>query len=91
METGRPDGWEQAVANRDRLLEYDRTTQKRTRVIDDEGEYFSIGSVWLSPSEREKLEKKETADREKKHASRLQAKFTLDFAGLLLNEVSSFI
>lgn len=81
MQSGKPDGWEKAMEQRDRLLEYDRTSQRRTKVIDDEGEYFLSNSKWLSKSEREKISKKEAEIQAKKHASRLEKKITLDFAG----------
>lgn len=74
-------GWEEAMAQRDRLLEYDRNCTKRTAVIDDESDYFKSNSVWLSEEEKSKLSKLETELRDNKHASRLQKKVTLDFAG----------
>ncbi|XP_058833928.1 activating signal cointegrator 1 [Topomyia yanbarensis] len=81
LDQNRPKGWEEAVATRNRLLEYDRNSEKRTTVIDDESDYFKANSVWLSDAERKKLEKLEVEMREKKHASRLSRKVTLDFAG----------
>ncbi|KAL1375947.1 hypothetical protein pipiens_017176 [Culex pipiens pipiens] len=81
MDQNRPKGWEEAVATRNRLLEYDRNSEKRTTVIDDESDYFKSNSVWLSDAERKKLEKLEVEMREKKHASRLAKAVTLDFAG----------
>ncbi|XP_062534457.1 activating signal cointegrator 1-like [Armigeres subalbatus] len=81
MDQNRPKGWEEAVATRNRLLEYDRNSEKRTTVIDDESDYFKANSVWLSDSERKKMEKLEAELREKKHASRLSRKVTIDFAG----------
>ncbi|CAG5029947.1 unnamed protein product [Parnassius apollo] len=81
MERSRPKGWEAAISHRNRLLEYDRTSERRTRVTDDDSDYFSAGSVWLSASEREKLQKYQQSLHEKKHASRLNKKMTFDFAG----------
>lgn len=81
MDSGKPDGWEKAMEQRDRLLEYDKTSQKRTKVIDDEGEYFSSSSSWLTKDERERMAKKEAEVQSKKHGSRLEKKITLDFAG----------
>lgn len=55
---------------------------RRTQVLDDESDYFATDSnQWLSPSEREKLRKKEEELREIRHASRRDRKITLDFAG----------
>uniref|UniRef100_A0A182JMU5 ASCH domain-containing protein n=1 Tax=Anopheles atroparvus TaxID=41427 RepID=A0A182JMU5_ANOAO len=81
MEQNRPAGWAEALATRNRLLEYDRNSEKRTTVIDDEADYFKTNSVWLSDSERQKLEALEAELREKRHASRLSRKVTLDFTG----------
>ncbi|XP_045452499.1 activating signal cointegrator 1 [Melitaea cinxia] len=81
MERTRPKGWEAAVSHRNKLLEYDRTSERRTRVTDDDSDYFSANSVWLSASEREKLQKYQTSLHEKKHGSRLNKKMTFDFAG----------
>jgi activating signal cointegrator 1 len=81
MRHKRPKGWEEALAQRNRLLEYDRNAEKRTTVIDDESDYFKENSVWLSDVERKKLERMQSDMREQKHQSRLNRKVTLDFAG----------
>ncbi|CAH0590071.1 unnamed protein product [Chrysodeixis includens] len=81
MERSRPKGWEAAVSHRNRLLEYDRTSERRTRVTDDDSDYFSANSVWLNATEREKLDKYQQSMHEKKHGSRLNKKMTFDFAG----------
>lgn len=55
---------------------------RRTQVLDDESDYFATESnQWLSPSERDKLRKKEEELRELRYASRKDRKITLDFAG----------
>ncbi|XP_042342575.1 activating signal cointegrator 1 [Plectropomus leopardus] len=75
-------GLEKAVQHKDKLLEYDRNSVRRTQVLDDESDYFATDSnQWLSPNEREKLRKKEEELRELRHASRKDRKITLDFAG----------
>ncbi|XP_045777560.1 activating signal cointegrator 1 [Maniola jurtina] len=81
MEKSRPKGWEAALSHRNRLLEYDRTSERRTKVTDDDSDYFSANSVWLSAAERDKLQKYQQSLHEKKHASRLNKKMTFDFAG----------
>lgn len=81
LKQGRPKGWDEALAMRNRLLDYDRTSEKRTTVIDDESDYFRSNSVWLSDEERIKLKKTEEKMREKKHASRRDQKITIDFTG----------
>ncbi|XP_075874890.1 activating signal cointegrator 1 isoform X2 [Nelusetta ayraudi] len=75
-------GLEKATQHKDKLLEYDRTSVRRTQVLDDESDYFASDSnQWLSPGEREKLRKKEEELRDLRHASRKDRKITLDFAG----------
>ncbi|KAH9635853.1 hypothetical protein HF086_002413 [Spodoptera exigua] len=80
MERSRPKGWEAALSHRNRLLEYDRTSERRTRVTDDDSDYFNANSVWLNATEKEKLEKYQQSLHEKKHGSRLNKKMTFDFA-----------
>ncbi|KAM8973281.1 activating signal cointegrator 1 [Pelodytes ibericus] len=76
------EGFEKALQHRDKLLEYDKTSVRRTHVIDDESDYFSTDSnQWLSQAEREALRKKEQELQELRHASRLSRKVTIDFAG----------
>lgn len=81
MEQKKPKGLDEAMAQRDRLLDYDRQSERRTTVIDDESDYFKSNSVWLNDEERKKLVSLEGQLRDQKHASRLSRKVTLDFAG----------
>jgi hypothetical protein len=81
MDQNRPKGWEEAISQRDKLLQYDQESERRTTVIDDESDYFKANSVWLSDAERKKLEKLERQMQDKKHESRLTKKTTFDFAG----------
>uniref|UniRef100_A0A3P8RZ78 Activating signal cointegrator 1 n=1 Tax=Amphiprion percula TaxID=161767 RepID=A0A3P8RZ78_AMPPE len=75
-------GLEKALQHKDKLLEFDRNSVRRTQVLDDESDYFATDSnQWLSPGEREKLRKKEEELRELRHASRKDRKIRLDFAG----------
>ncbi|XP_068169497.1 activating signal cointegrator 1 [Antennarius striatus] len=75
-------GFEKAIKHRDKLLDNDKNSVKRMQVLDDQSDYFaSESNQWLSPSEREKLKKKEEELRELRHASRKDRKITLDFAG----------
>ncbi|XP_040824913.1 activating signal cointegrator 1 [Ochotona curzoniae] len=75
-------GLEKAIKHKDKLLEFDRTSIRRTQVIDDESDYFASDSnQWLSKVEREALQKREEELRELRHASRLSKKITIDFAG----------
>nr|NP_001285492.1 uncharacterized protein Dmel_CG11710, isoform C [Drosophila melanogaster]NP_608393.1 uncharacterized protein Dmel_CG11710, isoform B [Drosophila melanogaster]AAF50902.1 uncharacterized protein Dmel_CG11710, isoform B [Drosophila melanogaster]AHN59962.1 uncharacterized protein Dmel_CG11710, isoform C [Drosophila melanogaster] len=77
---------DKALAQRDRLLEYDKNSEKRTTVIDDELDYFQENSVWLSDAEREKFEKLHREMEEVKHGSRMKRKIRVDFAGRELPE-----
>lgn len=81
MEQNKVKGLDEAMAQRDRLLEFDRQMERRTTVIDDESDYFKSNSVWLSEEEQKKLVALEEQLRGHKHASRLNRKVTLDFAG----------
>ena len=82
-------GLEKALAHKEKLLEYDKSSARRTKVIDDESDYFaSDTNQWLSKSEREALRKKEEKLREKRFASRREMKVTLDFAGRKVIEAS---
>ncbi|KAL1138591.1 hypothetical protein AAG570_008654 [Ranatra chinensis] len=69
-----------AIELRDRLLEYDKTSERRTRVIDDENDYFSSNSVWLSKDKRDAFKKKIEELQALKN-SRGQHKLLLDFTG----------
>ncbi|XP_032597186.1 activating signal cointegrator 1 isoform X2 [Drosophila grimshawi] len=75
------DKLQEALAQRDRLLEYDRNSEKRTTVIDDELDYFQENSVWLTDTERAKYEQLKSEMHEMKHGSRLKRKIKVDFAG----------
>ena len=70
-------------------MEYDRTSEKRTKVIDDESDYFSVDAYkWMTSDQKIKLKEKEKELREKRHGSRLDRKIDFDFAGNILKEFS---
>ncbi|XP_037511593.1 activating signal cointegrator 1 isoform X1 [Rhipicephalus sanguineus] len=75
------EGLAKAIEHKNRLLEYDRTSERRTRVIDDNADYYSSDNKWLTLEQREMIRKKEQELRAEQHASRRQQKVTLDFAG----------
>lgn len=91
MDQKPPKDVEESVKHRNKLLEYDRNSARRTEVIDDECDYYQTNSVWLSNSEREKLERHENEMRAKKHGSRLDRKITLDFAGRTVIDEAAYI
>ncbi|MFT7814382.1 activating signal cointegrator 1 isoform X2 [Arapaima gigas] len=75
-------GLEKAIQHKDKLLEFDRNSVRRTQVLDDESDYFATDSnQWLSQAEREVLRQREEELRQLRHASRRDRKVTLDFAG----------
>ena len=72
---------------RNKLLEFDKTSEKRTKVIDDESDYFSVDNdKWLTKDQRKKLKEREKEIWEQKHGSRLNKKYTFDFAGRKITE-----
>lgn len=75
------EGLAKAIEHKNRLLEYDRTSERRTLVIDDNADYYSSDNKWLTLEQREMIRKKEQELRAEQHASRRQQKVTLDFAG----------
>ncbi|XP_057322102.1 activating signal cointegrator 1 isoform X1 [Microplitis mediator] len=71
-----------ALQQRDKLVEFDRNSVKRTQVIDDQSDYYqSSDSVWLSNKERAEIQKHQEELRNLKHASRFTKKVTLDLYG----------
>ena len=49
-----------AEAQKNRLLEFDRTSEKRTKVIDDESDYFSVDAYkWMTEAQKKKFKAKE--------------------------------
>ena len=45
-----------AIEHKNKLIEFDRTSAKRTHVIDDESDYFSTNSRWLSQKQKTLLD-----------------------------------
>ena len=87
------EGLVKAMLQRDKLLHFDATTAKRTRVIDDELDYFvSEGSgaaaVWLDPQTRARVAHRVEEIREQRRAFRSQAAFGLciDLKNMTLTE-----
>lgn len=56
-------------------------SERLTKVIDDESDYYTPSSVWLSAEEKVRLKKREAELHAQQHASRRDKKFTLDFSG----------
>ena len=76
-----PSSLRTAVAYKERLLEYDRTCQQRTKVFDDESDYYRA-TKWMSPEQTARAEQVEETQHKLKHPSKRGAvAVTLDFAG----------
>lgn len=73
------DALQKAVDHKNRLLEFDRTSERRTKVHDDESDYFNTNSRWLSEGDRTKLRDREEELRTKRF-SRGGQTVTLDLA-----------
>ena len=76
------DGLSKAEKHKNTLLEYDRSSEQRTKVIDDDSDYFTLDTnQWLTPQQRLALKKRSDEIDQKRHGSRLDKKYTFDFAG----------
>ena len=54
---------------------------QRTKVIDDESDYFSVNNRWLSDDHRRLLKEREERLREERRGTHKKTKLTLDIAG----------
>jgi len=75
--------YQKALDSKNMLLDFDKSCEKRTKVIDDESDYFNIDSnKWLTPEQRAALAKKSEQLQEERHnRSRRDIKLNFDFAG----------
>jgi hypothetical protein len=72
----------QAEALRQRLVEYDRHSAKRTAVIDDQSDYFAIDSnAWLSDEERALLRRRHAEEEAAQEQRRKRLVVTVDLLG----------
>ncbi|EDV23470.1 uncharacterized protein TRIADDRAFT_58126 [Trichoplax adhaerens] len=69
-----------AIEHRNKLLEYDRSSAQRTKVIDDQRDYFKTDR-WFSESEIKQLKELERQRNNQLHKSRREMKVTIDLAG----------
>eukprot|EP00124_Ichthyophonus_hoferi_P001078 Ihof_evm18s49 gene=Ihof_evmTU18s49 len=74
-------GLERALAAKDRLLQFDLQNVQRTKVIDDENDYFEVDNRWLSQKERLERKHAERAMLEAKQKAKKSFVVTLDFTG----------
>ncbi|CAI5970465.1 unnamed protein product [Closterium sp. NIES-65] len=85
--TGTTEAEAKALAFRDRLVEYNRTSAQRTVVIDDQSDYFKSngadgdGDAWLTNEEREILRRREEEREREEEERRRRVVVTLDLIG----------
>merc|ERR1719414_2248986 len=78
---------ERAKNHKDKLLEYDRTSEKRTKVIDDESDYFSTDALkWMPRKQKDNMIKLEQELREKQDEARRSREIDFDFSGKRVTE-----
>jgi len=78
-----------AEKNKQRLLHYDRTGAERSRVYDDQSDYYSMkSSRWLSESERERAKKKD-AKNQRKTLRRKKKKTVFDLKSRKMIEIDA--
>ena len=77
------------MAYKDRLLEYDKTCQQRTKVFDDESDYYRA-TKWMSPVQAARAEEIEELQHKLKHPSKRGAvTVTLDISGRQVSRLCS--
>ncbi|GAB6025272.1 hypothetical protein CHUAL_010690 [Chamberlinius hualienensis] len=77
----RSEGLKNAVEHKNKLLEFDQNAEKRTKIIDDEADYFNVNNRWLSKSDREALAKRDKAKQDLQNKAKNENLVTFDFAG----------
>ncbi|KAF5840213.1 2OG-Fe(II) oxygenase superfamily-domain-containing protein [Dunaliella salina] len=71
-----------AIAFKNRLVDYDRNSAKRTAVIDDQSDYFEVDTnTWLSDQERAQMRKQRQLEEEAEAARRSRVAVTIDLLG----------
>jgi hypothetical protein len=75
-------GYTTAFERKERLVHFDRKVAARSRVFDDQNDYFQDSNdKWLSQAERDLARRKAEAIREKKTMQRRNVKISFDIAG----------
>ena len=75
---------ERARQFKERLLDFDRSSAKRTTVIDDQVDYFSnaAADAWLSQDEKAQAQAAQRAREDEQERKRRELRLTLDFGSL---------
>eukprot|EP00736_Rhodelphis_marinus_P002619 Rmarinus@m.22428 len=72
---------QKAMAHKNRLVQYDKTAARRTKIIDDHTDYFEHETnIWLDEEERDKLLEKHLAN-EARQTQKKEFRVTFDLAG----------
>jgi hypothetical protein len=71
----------EAQETKERLLEYDRTSARRTKVIDDQADYFKADNPWISEEEKALIKKKQDAYTDAKNRLKKTMQVTIDLTG----------
>jgi alkylated DNA repair dioxygenase AlkB len=81
LAAGSGDAARRAAAFKDRLLDFDRTSAKRTAVIDDQVDYYASAGAdaWLTQGEKAAAEQAQVAREEAKERQRREVRLTFDF------------
>lgn len=71
-----------AIAFKDRLLEYDRTSAKRTAVVDDQGFMPEVdGNTWLTEEEKTAIKERLRLEEAAREAKKKSTRITIDLLG----------
>ncbi|KAI3380855.1 hypothetical protein SNEBB_002375 [Seison nebaliae] len=79
------EAFNQAIIHRNRLLEYDRTCSERTRVIDDQNDYYTSSNKWLTNKHRDELREVELLKKEKENEIHSNFKLNLNIQNNSIN------
>ncbi|KAJ8903334.1 hypothetical protein NDN08_004442 [Rhodosorus marinus] len=73
---------EDAIEQKDRLLEFDRNVAKRTTVLDDDNDFYDSEAMnWMSNDERNQLNKRMESKEQEAERSRREYAVVLDLSG----------
>eukprot|EP00392_Amoebophrya_sp_AT5.2_P002392 g2397.t1 len=81
---------QRAVERAKKLVQFDRESQKRTRVLDDAADWYSeAANPWLSQAQRKKAEAEGKKAEKREQAEKRKMHITFDFFGRTIVEAGS--
>mmetsp|Transcript_15299 Transcript_15299/g.29662 ORF Transcript_15299/g.29662 Transcript_15299/m.29662 type:complete len:317 (+) Transcript_15299:152-1102(+) len=88
------EAFSRALAHRDKLLDFDATSAARTKVYDDQADYFEMDldvmdSKWATTTEKEEMKAKVEARRDAEEEAARKITLTFDLAGRRIIQDSS--